>query len=192
MHCIYGFEIHYPVNILIPKKELERKEYYKPDDFVITEPLDLSFYRFYRPLRVALELTMKCYTDCIYCYADRSHINHENLLSADRLKEIIRECRSAGVVDIDVNGGEVLMHPQYKDIFKELADNNFHPLISTKKPLDEDTLSFLKGIGMVTIQISLDSVNAQTLSDTVRGGENYLTKMKHTMQLLDDMQLIKI
>lgn len=130
-----GFQIHYPKNILIPKGNYTRSEYYCPEDFVITKELDLTFHRFYRPLRIALELTMQCYTDCIYCYADRSHRTNENLLSVERLKEIIRECKLAGIVDLSVNGGEVLMHPHYKEIFSELATNNFHPLISTKKTI---------------------------------------------------------
>lgn len=41
---------------------------------------------------------------------------------------------------------------------------------------------------MNTIHISLDSVNSHTLSRTIRGGEFYLEKIRHTMQLLDDMQ----
>lgn len=183
-----GYQIHYPINILIPKGNFTRSEYYRPENFIITEELDLSFHRFYRPLRIAIELTMQCYTDCIYCYADRSHRANENLLSVERMKEIIRECKSLGIVDLSINGGEVLMHPHYKEIFTELAANSFYPLISTKKPLDEETLVFLKSIGMNTIQISLDSVNSQTLSKTVHGGEGYLEKMRHTMQLLDNMQ----
>lgn len=72
---------------------------------------------------------------------------------------IIRQAKQTGVVNFDISGGEVLLHPHYKEIISELLANGYTPFISTKVPVKKDKLQTLKEIGIKEIQISLDSVN---------------------------------
>lgn len=180
--------IQIPRNLLILKSGFNRLEKYVPEQFILTGDIDLSYGRLYRPLRTTIELTMQCYTDCVYCYADRSRCRNEGLLSVERMKEIIRECRAAGIVDISINGGEVLMYEGFEEVFEELIAQGYNSLISTKKPIDKGTLLFLKEIGMTRIQISLDSVCPETLTRMLRVGPTYLDKIRNTMHLLDDLE----
>ena len=55
------------------------------------------------------------HTDCIYCYADRKNPCTQKALSVEQIK-IIRDAKSIQLPELDINGGEVLMHPHFKEI----------------------------------------------------------------------------
>jgi len=148
----------------------------------------LTSTRLYKPIRAVFELTLNCYTDCIYCYADRKQQNENNYLPLKKIISIIREAKSLGFTSIEVNGGEVLIHPHWKEIFKELSDNGYRPLISTKLPLDKKALEYLSEIGMTKLQISLDSVNSTTLTKMLNVKTEYRNEILETMQILDEMK----
>lgn len=48
---------------------------------------------------------------------------------------IIRQAKKIGVVNFDISGGEVLLHPHYKEVISELLINGYTPFISTKVPV---------------------------------------------------------
>lgn len=108
-----------------------------------------------------MELTMKCYVDCQYCYAKRS-LRDQTVLTKEELISFIQEAKQAGVLALDINGGEVLMHPDIFEILQTLLANGYSPLISTKMPIGDDTITKLQEIGIRTIQVSLDSANSKT------------------------------
>lgn len=166
-----------------------RKENYSITDFDI-EDIDLKTERLYIPNTVLFNLTYKCKTDCLYCYADRTNPKQFPLLTLKRVREIIQEAKQIGVKEFDINGGEVLLHEQYEEIIKELIQNDFPPLISTKIPIKQDVIEKLKNLGINDIQVSLDSVNPSTLNHLLGvNGEEYLIEMKKTLQLLEKAEI---
>lgn len=173
-----------PKNLLIESSGMKRRETYNPQDFVIEGDLDLKTIRLYKPVHAVLELTMRCLTDCIYCYADKRKHNND-ILPTDTAIKFIKEAKINGFVDIEINGGEVLSHPGIDSILLELASNGYYCLISTKIPLQEDRIKFLKNIGMTRVQISLDSLNPSKISTLLNVDSNYLPRLKQTMCLLD-------
>jgi radical SAM protein with 4Fe4S-binding SPASM domain len=181
-------DIIFPKNVLIEKGNYVRKEFYSLEQFIVNEDIDLTSTRLYKPIRAIFELTLNCYTDCIYCYADRKQQNKNNYLPLEKIISIIREAKSLGFTAIEVNGGEVLIHPRWKEIFKELSDNGYRPLISTKLPLDKEALEYLCEIGMTKLQISLDSLNSATLTKMLNVKAEYRDKILKTMQMLDNMK----
>lgn len=176
-----------PKNVLVNIEKCSRQEYYHVDDFICTNDIDLSYGRQYKPLSAIFELTMNCYTDCIYCYADRKNPLAKNMLTIEQIKKIIRDAKAIKLPELDINGGEVLMHPHFKEIAMELTANGYYPLLSTKAPISEETLNFLKKIGLMKIQISIDSLNPNTLSRILNIGRHYYSRIKATMDMLDRM-----
>lgn len=176
-----------PKNLLIESSGVKRRETYNPQEFIIEEDLDLKTIRLYKPAHAVLELTMRCLTDCIYCYADKRGHNND-FLPTDTALKFIKEAKSIGFVDIEINGGEVMLHPGIDSILMELASCGYNCLISTKIPLQEDKIKFLKNIGMTSVQISLDSLNPTKASTLLHVDSNYLPRLKQTMCLLDQYE----
>lgn len=176
-----------PKNVLVNSEKCSRQEYYHANDFICSDDIDLSYGRQYKPLSAIFELTMNCYTNCIYCYADRKNPFAKNMLSIEQIKKIIRDAKSIQLPELDVNGGEVLMHPHFKEIALELTANGYYPLLSTKTPIPKETLDFLKEIGLTKIQISIDSLNPDTLTTILNTNRQYYRKIKATMDMLDQM-----
>lgn len=174
-------------NILIEKGSYERPEYYQISDFTTPDTLDLTYGRNYKPVFAIFELTMRCYTDCTYCYADRSR-GDKDKLTLDEIKDIIRQMKAFDVKEISINGGEVLMHPDIKEILIELTANGYYPVISTKYPVGREMLEFLKSINILDVQVSLDSVNPETLSKILNVGKDYFSRISETLKMLDEME----
>jgi len=176
-----------PKNVLVDGGKYLRREYYNVDDFICGDDIDLSYGRQYKPLSAIFELTMTCYTDCIYCYADRKNPCAKKALSVEQIKKIIRDAKSIQLPELDINGGEVLMHPHFKEIALELVANGYFPLISTKAPISEEMMVFLKQNGLTKVQISIDSINPKTLATILNTNQQYFSRIKSTMDMLDEM-----
>ncbi len=175
--------------VLFPKMMLIEytpgAEFYKYaiEDFEVTGEVDLKDLRLHVPQSIMLELTMNCYTNCKYCYAKRNmHIT--NPLTTERIVELIKEAADLGVSDFDLNGGEVLLHPDYKVIISELIKNGFDPYISTKIPLKASQIEDLIELGIQNIQVSLDTVSTEVLSETLGVGPSYMTLISKMFDLL--------
>ena len=186
-HDYDGVILALPKNVLIDYDKVvlrPEREQYLIQDFVTYEPLDLSTIRLYKPVHMIIELTMKCYTDCVYCYADRSD---KIAMQKQLALKIIDEAYRLKFTNIELNGGEVLSHPGIWEILNKLSSYGYYPLISTKMPLGDEQLRRLKDMGFSRIQISLDSINAQIEKNLVKASNNYLEKVINTMDALDSL-----
>lgn len=182
--------MYFPANLIIKKGKLSRKDYnvYQVEDFPYKGEPDLNTMKTQVPLEINLLLTMKCYTDCVYCYANRK-MNMPTTMSLEQILSIIEQAKSIGTQKLDINGGEVLLHPHYKEIISALIKNDYPPLVSTKVPIGEEQIQNLKEIGLKYIQVSLDSVNPQTLSKTLNVSDSYFGKIKKTLENLNEAGL---
>lgn len=124
----------FPKNVLVERNvPLEEKiNDYETSDFHVEGEPDLKSLRTHFPVSINLELTMKCYVDCCYCYANRG-IQRNGQMSTQEIISLIKNAKSLGVLNFDINGGEVLMHPGIYDIVSTLHKCGYKPLISTKK-----------------------------------------------------------
>lgn len=183
-----GSYMYFPANVLVDKTKINVPyKIYRVEDFILNGEVDLTSLRTSFPLALNLELTMKCHTDCFYCYANRKM--HTKEMPLKTVISIIRQAKQTGVVNFDISGGEVLLHPHYKEIISELLANGYTPFISTKVPVKKDKLQTLKEIGIKEIQISLDSVNPETLSKILKVPTNYADEIKETIRLTEEIGL---
>lgn len=178
--------ILFPKNVLIEKSNYERTEYYEPDDFKIEGPVDLKTIRLYKPVKIIIETNLNCYTDCIYCYADKCHPKAKDILPISKMLSLIQEIKDLKIPSIEINGGEVLIHPQAKELLSELTKLGYTPFISTKIPLSKEYLDFLRSIQVTHIQISIDSINEKTLKTLLNVKKGYFEKIVETMSYLDN------
>jgi len=168
----------FPKNLIIENENKLENDYnikITSNKIVDTQKKRLSF-----PMDVTLMLNTICYTDCLYCYADRGKI-FNCTIPFKRLVAIIDECKEHGIRKFDLMGGEVLLYPFWKDLVSYLVKNNFKPYISTKIPIIEKDIKILKEIGLDEIQISLDSLNVNIISKLLTVDKNYIKRIKKTL-----------
>lgn len=175
-----GNIIKFPKNLLIQKEDNKSYPSYNCSQFPMVADVDLHTQRFYKPRYFSFVLTTNCFTDCIYCYADRVS-KVKNYLPTSRILELIDEMIAMDALKIDFDGGEVLLHPDHITILSYAISKGFMPYISTKCPLSLETVRKLKNIGIHKIQISLDSSNPKLLSSLLCTKDHYLDKMTETI-----------
>lgn len=181
--------ICFPKNILIEIEEAGSEFHFQElsTDSLMGKKLDLVSRRLYSgPLLVTLMLTNRCLTHCRYCYADTA-TSVKQPLPTPRILELIQEAARLPVQQVNLMGGEIFLHPDWKLILSELVKLGIAPeYISTKIPFTSRHLSDLKETGYHSlIQISLDACSSEVLQESLQVHEDYLEEMINGLHLLD-------
>jgi radical SAM protein with 4Fe4S-binding SPASM domain len=174
----------FPRNIIIESQNLKSKIIqYIPDEFIFEE-LDLKKDRLYiSPLTLVFMINNTCFTDCVYCYADKKY--KPQLLSLDKIEEIFQNAKRLRLVDVNLTGGEFFLHKDWIKILDLLVKYDYHPgLISTKIPLTEDQIKIIKKYKLA-IQISLDSMCDTSLQEILGIKNGYVEKICNTLNILE-------
>ena len=179
------FSINFPKNILlyIEAGSQKRIDQPSPNDFKYIGTPDYKTIRLGYPISINMELTMECYANCLYCYANRN-LKDKSMLTLSEIKDVIKQAKQNGVYQIDINGGDVLLHPDIKEILYELVINGYHPLVSTKTILSKDIIDYIVSLKNVRLQISLDSANPEILHKLIGVSDSYLTGMSTALAYL--------
>ena len=171
-----------PENLIIEYKNDFPVQTQNLEDFIFTD-LDLTTKRVNRPLGCTFMLNTKCVTNCIYCYADRQNILKE--IPLYKIKELVNEAKQLGMKSFDILGGEFFLYSDWKKLLKILIENDFHPYISTKVPVSKQDIDYMKSIGLRYIQISLDTVNNNVLTQMLNVKDSYYDKIRETIENLN-------
>ncbi len=186
-------EIYFPKRILIEAEKAGkalRFDRLQANSFV-WKKLDLTTRRLYSgPLLLTFMLTNQCVTHCKYCYADTS-TQIKSPLTTQRMMELIKEASDLQVQQVNLIGGEIFLHKDWKIILKELVKRGIAPeFISTKMPVTQKLLQDVQETGYQGIvQISLDAIHSEILTASLGVNGNYAKEMLHGLQLLDDSGL---
>ncbi|MBR6279549.1 MAG: radical SAM protein [Bacteroidales bacterium] len=133
------------------------------------------------PAYLNIMITSKCKTNCIYCYADRSRKDDMQL---SEILNLIEQAHQYGVIGVNISGGDILAFEGWKNIVQRMCEFGYFPSISTKIPIDERDILFLKELNINKIQFSLDSIDAEIERKILKiDGENYLSKVFQTIAL---------
>lgn len=181
------------IRVPVPKKILIKKEpdfqnrTFDTDNFVIEkENWDLSSARLYIPNSIGIMLNNKCYTDCIYCYADKD-TKPMTEMPWKRVIELIQEADKIGVSEITFNGGDFFLYKYWREVLREALNYHYDPYISTKYPLSKEQVNELKEIGLKKIQISFDSDSPEQLQTMLNVPQSYHSKMLDTFKFLEEV-----
>lgn len=162
-----------PPHLLIHSRSKDEREYYFENGFT---PLDKFVNkRPMIPFNVSIMVTTACNTNCIYCYAKR---NNFISLPLQKIENIIDECHNIGVSNIALTGGDVFARKDWKELLTYTIGKGYCPFLSTKTPLADDDITFLKGIEINKLQFSLDSIEEDILQIMVKCSKSYIDRVK--------------
>ncbi len=120
------------------------------------------------PLRnIIIELLLRCNLKCSFCYASATSTAKRSYeLRTDEIFNIISQAKNMGVEDIDLTGGEPLLHPDILKIVKEIHNQGLLLTIQTNATLIEENLDlvdYLKSIkDDVRVFVSINGGTAKT------------------------------
>lgn len=175
-----------PKNVIIKSQIISTTSEIVLNDFFIPQKdLDLKSMRAYSPIDCLFEINFSCYTDCIYCYADRKKQKHCSI-PINRMKDIIKEAKQIGMRSFNLSGGELFLYPQWEIILQEILANNFRPYISTKIPLSRQMIHILKQLGLHEIQLSIDSIRENEMMEILHVNNEYREKIINTLKMLNE------
>jgi radical SAM protein with 4Fe4S-binding SPASM domain len=186
-------KVKIPKNVIVNRNQIAGEITYlnlNPDVFSC-QTIDITTQRAYTgPQLITFMLNNSCIANCLYCYADKK-TTVNNSLSTARILELIEEANSLPVHLINLMGGEIFLHPDWKIILKKLVDLNLSPeYISTKIPLTEEIIQSIIATGFTNpVQISLDACFSGLLMKTLSVGKDYLFKVLQGIIELDNSGL---
>lgn len=183
----------FPKNTIVEFDEkIMRKHHYVPEMFLCDE-VDIKLDRLEFPSDIICNITMKCATNCIYCYADRK--NHfTKSFSFDLQSRILDEAKENGVAAFKIIGGDFFMYKEWEKILNKMNQCGFIPCISTKMPLSEKDINIIKNleIGSEPIQISLDTLIKDNLYKIAGQKDPYYEQIKKSFDLLEKYRITYI
>lgn len=182
-----GVVSRFPPNVLVRNDENSTREKNDDDFFTLKAKVNHHSNRLFKPSNIVVCPTLRCYTDCIYCYADRNYPHSE--LSSQAWINFIQEAKQEGIETIDVTGGEFFLKKNWQQIAKALTDNGYFPDVSTKVPLSNKTIDLIKGSGLLSLQVSLDTLNGEIASKTLNVNERYVASIKQMVSYADEIGL---
>ncbi len=103
------------------------------------------------------ELTPRCTLSCKMCYV---HLQEKQMyvdeLSTSQWLDIIKDAYNAGLIKATLTGGECMLHPGFKDIYRFLHEHGVIISVFTNATLiDRDMVEFFQKYPPEVIQISI-------------------------------------
>ncbi|MCP5352388.1 MAG: GTP 3',8-cyclase MoaA [Chromatiales bacterium] len=131
--------------------------------------------RFQRPIEyVRLSVTDRCDLRCVYCMPKsfRDFAEPEEWLTFDEIERVIGAFAALGVKRVRLTGGEPLVRRDLADLAARLgALPGIEDLsLSTNAMQLGKHAEALRAAGVSRINVSLDSLDAETFRETTRGG----------------------
>lgn len=125
------------------------------------------------PLMVFVEVTRRCNLRCRHCDIWQTATRDPALVAQElptaRLLAVFRQLRAAGLVAVDLFGGEPLLRPDLPDIVRGARDLGLHVTITTNGwLLDPPRIDALAAAGVSQVLVSVDGSHA-ALHDRLRG-----------------------
>jgi cyclic pyranopterin phosphate synthase len=122
-----------------------------------------------------LSVTDRCNMRCFYCMPREGVVKkqHEALLSYEELLLIAETAVAMGIEKIRITGGEPLVRRGLVSFLEKLAaiPGLRHLALTTNGLLLAEMASDLYRVGVQRLNVSLDSLRAQTFSTITRGGD---------------------
>jgi radical SAM protein with 4Fe4S-binding SPASM domain len=121
------------------------------------------------PTRVQFEITYRCNIHCVHCYTDPFN-NPKDIrkeLSFEEILRIFDELREAGVLWMLLTGGEAVVHPRFKEIYREAKARGFIvSLFSNGTTITDDLADFLASDPPFQLEVSCHGATDATF-DTI-------------------------
>jgi radical SAM protein with 4Fe4S-binding SPASM domain len=153
-----------------PFRQYDPKEFYIPN-----EQVELKV-RLDKPTQMLWMPTSACQTDCVYCYATRRPVPKSELLPDGRVKELFEEAARAGMIKINVDGGDALCRENIAELIGHATSLGMEVDLSTKAYVTRELAQALYEAGIKRIQVGFDAPYPELFDRVVgRKGHFYRT-----------------
>ncbi len=126
-----------------------------------------------RPLRaVSVELTRRCNLSCLHCFCGQppDHKSRQDELAFADWERILDQCAQEGVLFLTLTGGEPLLHPQFREIWKAAKQKGFLvTLFSNGTLITDDMADFLAEWTPHEVSMSLYGASEETYRQVTGG-----------------------
>lgn len=121
------------------------------------------------PLWLVIELTYKCPLKCPWCSNPVDFDRYRNELSTEEWKEVLREGRRLGSLQLGFSGGEPMLRRDLEELVAEADELGYYTnLITSGVGLNEKRLRALKKAGLKQVQLSIQACD-QELNEKLVG-----------------------
>ena len=118
------------------------------------------------PLALIAELTHRCPLHCVYCSNPRELTGRSEELPAGTWSRVFHEAATAGVMQLDLTGGEPLARPDLAQLIQSArAAKLYVNLITSGLPLDEERLDQLVAAGLDHFQLSFQGAREESANE---------------------------
>ena len=118
------------------------------------------------PLALIAELTHRCPLHCVYCSNPHELTARADELSTESWEQVFQQAAQAGVMQLDLTGGEPLARPDLVQLIQSArAANLYVNLITSGMPLDESRLDELVAAGLDHFQLSFQGAREETANE---------------------------
>ncbi len=168
----------------------EKARIYDPKDFIISAgSIDMTDTRCKYPCSLIVLPTMRCFTSCRYCYADREGAKGLEEFSLFLFERLLRDANECGIEAVDFSGGDLFCRDDAFDLIRLTFQNKLYPNIPTKYPLSKGQVEQLAEMGLSTIQISIDALDADIIDNLVATKAGYGRKILQTIDYLGEANI---
>ncbi|HEU0367717.1 MAG TPA: pyrroloquinoline quinone biosynthesis protein PqqE [Candidatus Acidoferrum sp.] len=130
------------------------------------------------PLALIAELTHRCPLHCVYCSNPRELAARSEELPTEVWARVFAEAAAAGVMQLDLTGGEPLARPDLTKLIQSArAAGLYVNLITSGLPLDEIRLDELVAAGLDHFQLSFQGAREETANE-ISGTKTHAQKLK--------------
>jgi radical SAM protein with 4Fe4S-binding SPASM domain len=137
------------------------------------------------PVSVVWSLSYQCNLRCKHCYQNASQPSSDEL-TLDQQLDIVDQMARAGVSLVVLSGGEPLTNHNLGTLIERIKKQNMAVSIDSNGVLlDTETVQYLKQLGVDSVELSLDSVNAKS-HDDFRGLDGAFQKTLDAVELCSE------
>jgi pyrroloquinoline quinone biosynthesis protein E len=130
------------------------------------------------PLALIAELTHRCPLHCVYCSNPTELTTRSRELPTETWIRVFGEAAAAGVMQLDLTGGEPLARPDLAVLIQSArASGLYVNLITSGLPLDETRLDELLAAGLDHFQLSFQGAREGPASE-ISGNRSHAQKLR--------------
>lgn len=136
------------------------------------------------PIQGELEITSRCNFSCVHCYVEPSERSHFSAIPFQVAVSIIDEASRAGCIWLLITGGEPLLHPRFKDIWKYAWDKGIRlSLFTNGSTIDTEIVEFFSKFPPESIEVSIYSLDPDTHAQ-ITGSSKGFNRLMEGLALL--------
>ena len=159
----------------------------QPTFSALMEYLDRKARRMGVPLRGQFELTPLCNFDCKMCYTHltREQMHGKELLTVEQWKSIMHDAWEAGMLSVNLTGGECLTYPGFKELYLYLRELGCEiNVLSNGALLNDQWIDFFTSHMPHMLQITLYGGDEDTY-ERVTGRRDFAVVYDHIRKAMD-------